>query len=143
MGERVLEYQGDSLIRWHISHLFPDTFLPHLCTSPWQRQEGTEPWKGCWEYFKSCWDLVGTFCRPSLPLPHTPTALGLALVLPKHDCPSLGKRKGAHDGVKQVENRFHSPRDFSALSVTPLLDDHGAQGCRGAQSPCTDWEKGL
>lgn len=65
----------------------------------------------------------------------TPTALGLALVLPTHDCPSSGKRQWAHDGVKQVENTFHSPRDFSTLSVTPFLGDHGAKGAGEHRAP--------
>lgn len=126
MEERAREYQGDSLIGWHISHLFPDT--SHLCRSPWQAQEGGRALEGCWQEFQGLlgfgWDIL----QPLLALSRAPTALGLALVLPKHDCPSSWKRKRAPDGVKQVENTFHTLRDCSALSATPLLGagEHGA-----------------
>lgn len=131
-------------MRWHISHLFsrhfPSPLVRESLAGTGRRQS---PGRGCWEEFQGLLGFGWDTLRPLLALPHTPTALGPALVLPKHDCPSSGKRKWAHDGVKQVENTFHSPRDISALSATPLLGDHSAQGCRGAQSPCTGWEKGL
>lgn len=127
----------------HIPSFFQTFPLPTCARVPGRDRKAAEPWRGCWEEFQGLLGFGWDTLRPLLALPHTPTALGPALVLPKHDCPSSRKRKWAHDGVKQVENTFYSPRDISALCATPLLGDHSAQGCRGAQSPCTGWEKGL
>lgn len=127
MGERAREYQGDSLIGWHISRLLPDT--SHLCRSPWQGQEDGRALEGCWQEFQGLlgfgWDTLQTL----LALSCAPTALGL---LPKHDCPSSGKRKWAPSGMC-----FPHPQGL----LCPVC--HPFAGRRGEQSPCTGWEKAL